>query len=122
MRCAVGCSTAASSSAKDLAVTSAESRESRGYDPPVREPTVAPEQLPPCTVVIPTRRRAHLLRECLLALAASDYPSTKLEVIVVDDDAHRATRAAVDESRDVLDVSLCETDRRGPAAARNTGA
>ena len=37
------------------------------------------------SVVIPTHRRPDKLAGCLEALAASDYPSGKLEVVVVED-------------------------------------
>ncbi|WP_347337874.1 glycosyltransferase family 2 protein [Sphingobium sp. LB126] len=42
-------------------------------------------ELPPLTVIVPTRNRVDLLRTCLSGLAATDYPN--LEVIVVDNDS-----------------------------------
>jgi len=84
--------------------------------------TVPSERLPSCTVVIPTRRRPQLLTNCLRALAASEYPSSRLEVIVVDDDTQPTTRTTVDAARDRLEVTLLESRSRGPAAARNAGA
>lgn len=49
---------------------------------------VAPFQardLPPVTVIVPTRNRLDLLQTCLQGLAATDYPD--IEVIVVDNDS-----------------------------------
>jgi len=50
-----------------------------------RTGTPVERRRPLCTIVIPTRRRPLLLAECLESIAASDYPSDRLEVIVVDD-------------------------------------
>ena len=80
--------------------------------------------LPSCTVVIPTRGRPRMLADCLESIARSDYPLDRLDVVVVDDgDAGDARPAgAVDAIRDRLEVSLLETNGRGPSAARNLGA
>jgi GT2 family glycosyltransferase len=72
-------------------------------------------------VVIPTRGRVRQLKDCLRAVASSDYPATRLEVIVVDDDA-QPTRTALTAVRNGLEVTVLESARRGPAAARNAGA
>ena len=79
------------------------------------------------SVVVPTYRRPELLRRCLCALMAQDYPTTAYEVIVVDD-------AACDETRQLVEcyaelVSRCGNTLRyiavsgthGPAIARNLG-
>ncbi|MEP6976864.1 MAG: glycosyltransferase [Thermoleophilia bacterium] len=81
-------------------------------------------ELPACTVVIPTRDRPRMLAVCLESIARSDYPLDRLDVVVVDDGAAGDARpaGAVDTVRDRLDVSLLETNGRGPSAARNLGA
>jgi GT2 family glycosyltransferase len=77
----------------------------------------AERRLPLCTVVIPTRHRPQLLRECLRSIAECDYPRDRLEVLVVDDG----------ESLDgdfggPLEINVLHTPGRGPAAARNAAA
>ncbi len=45
-------------------------------------PAVSTRDLPPVTIVVPTRNRVDLLRTCLDGIAATDYPD--VDVIVVD--------------------------------------
>jgi len=58
-------------------------------------------ELPPLSVIVPTRNRVDLLRTCLAGIAATDYPD--IEVIVVDNDsddpATIAFLAALDPER-----------------------
>ncbi len=56
--------------------------------------------LPKISVIIPTRNRPQLLERCLEALAQTDYPADKKEVIVVSDN---------------------DPESSGPAARRNQG-
>ncbi|MDX6448662.1 MAG: hypothetical protein QOD08_1125 [Gaiellaceae bacterium] len=65
-----------------------------------------------------------MLAECLESIARSDYPRDLLDVIVVDDGDPGESRAAatVNAVSDRLDVSVRETNGRGPSAARNLGA
>jgi GT2 family glycosyltransferase len=86
--------------------------------------TAAGTGLASCTIVIPTRDRPTLLADCLESIARSDYPLDLLDVVVVDDGAVGDARPAgtVDAVRDRLDVSLLESNGRGPSAARNLGA
>lgn len=46
---------------------------------------VQARDLPPVTVIVPTRNRVDLLQTCLRGLAATDYPD--IEVIIVDNDS-----------------------------------
>ena len=48
-------------------------------------PLVMARELPPVSVIVPTRNRVDLLQTCLNGVAATDYPD--LEVIVVDNDS-----------------------------------
>lgn len=48
-------------------------------------PPIPAQNLPPVSIVVPTRNRVDLLRTCLKGIAATDYP--EIEVIVVDNDS-----------------------------------
>ena len=48
-------------------------------------PVVESPNLPPVTIIVPTRNRVDLLRTCLTGVAATEYPA--IEVIVVDNDS-----------------------------------
>jgi len=48
-------------------------------------PDLPTRELPPVTVVVPTRDRVDLLKTCLTGIEATDYPD--IEVIVVDNDS-----------------------------------
>lgn len=75
-----------------------------------------PAQAPRISVVICTYNGAVTLRECLEGVRALDYPD--FETIVVSD-------GSTDESPQIAaeyDVRLIETENRGLASARNTGA
>lgn len=67
---------------------------------PVRPLDMA-RDLPPISVIVPTRNRADLLRTCLDGVAATDYPD--IEVIVVDNESDDPETlsylAALDPSR-----------------------
>ncbi|MBB6123754.1 glycosyltransferase family 2 protein [Sphingobium subterraneum] len=48
-------------------------------------PKIVEENLPPVTIIVPTRNRVDLLRTCIEGVAATDYPD--IEVIIVDNDS-----------------------------------
>jgi GT2 family glycosyltransferase len=79
------------------------------------------------SVVVPTCGRADLLDRCLSALTAQTVRAADMEIIVVDDAALEATRAAIAGWRERmamrgLDVAyLPNHGPHGPAAARNRG-
>lgn len=52
------------------------------------KPNIVSRDLPPVTIIVPTRNRLDLLRTCLTGVAAADYP--QVEVIVVDNDSDDA--------------------------------
>jgi len=64
-------------------------------------PLAIAADLPPLSVIVPTRNRVDLLRTCLAGVAAADYPH--VEVIVVDNDSDDpdtlAYLAALDPAR-----------------------
>lgn len=78
---------------------------------------------PHVTVVIPTFERPEQLRRCVQAALAQIYGPRFIDVVVVDDADHAATRAAVAEARRRDErVTYIAGARRGAAAARNAGA
>lgn len=64
-------------------------------------PVIAIRDLPPVTIIVPTRNRVDLLRTCLEGVATTDYPL--VDVIVVDNDSDDAETlaylAALDPAR-----------------------
>jgi peptidoglycan/xylan/chitin deacetylase (PgdA/CDA1 family)/glycosyltransferase involved in cell wall biosynthesis len=74
-----------------------------------------------CSVIIPTWKRADLLREVLDSLEAQTSPV--FEVVIVSDGEDEATRALADGVQFRLPIAWYFHDsNRGQAAARNTGA
>lgn len=76
----------------------------RHHRPPPRlpaRPLVVANDLPPLSVIVPTRNRVDLLRTCLDGVAAAHYP--QVDVIVVDNDSDDpetlAYLAALDPAR-----------------------
>lgn len=47
--------------------------------------SVSDEELPTCTVIVPAYNEGRLVYETLKSIAASDFPSHKMEVIAIDD-------------------------------------
>lgn len=78
---------------------------------------------PGVSVVIPTHRRPAKLARCLAALAATDYPYDRLEVVVVEDGGPAPELEEL-RARDPgpLRVAWLAQPHAGPAAARNHGA
>ena len=75
------------------------------------------------TVVVPTADRPQELARCLEALARMDYPPGRLEIVVVDDAGTADVGAVCRAPRGHLPLRLVRhAERRGPGAARNTGA
>lgn len=74
---------------------------------------------PVLSVVVPARRCAGTLEQCLRALLASDLPRSSWELIVVDDDSGDGTLAVATRVAD--SVVRLEGGAHGPAFARNRG-
>lgn len=74
---------------------------------------------PSITVVIPTRDRGESLVECLESLYSQDYPSDRIEVIVIND-------GSLDETPKLASTFSCKLHTnplsRGQAYCRNLGA
>ena len=90
---------------------------------PVSLPRVTDKTLPPVTMVVPTRNRAHTLR-----LVAASYYEQEIvdEVIFVDDAGQDNTAEVVEAFRQrfpkVRTVLLRNPERAGAAESRNRGA
>lgn len=89
--------------------------------PMLRTPPTTTD-FPSFSIVIPTYNRPELLRHCLIALAALDYPADRYEVIVVDDGGREPLDDLVAEFRDRLPMRWHRQNNAGPGAARNAGA
>ena len=76
---------------------------------------------PTYSVVVPTHNRRSQLFQCLEALQVLDYPADLYEVIVVNDGGERLTRMPPKNNRGVP-INFMDTEKGGPAAARNIGA
>jgi glycosyltransferase involved in cell wall biosynthesis len=83
------------------------------------------------SVVVPTYKRPHLLRNCLDALIHQEYPPHAYEIIIVDDACCEETRALVEgfsgqaharkpDSNPQIHYAVA-AQTQGPAAARNIG-
>jgi glycosyltransferase involved in cell wall biosynthesis len=74
------------------------------------------------SVVVPTRGRPAYLERCLAALARSDYPEGRFEVLVVNDRGGPEVERVVRLAPDGIRARLVDSERSGPSAARNAGA
>lgn len=72
------------------------------------------------SVVIPTYKRAELLKKCLLSLNAQTFKDSDYEVIVVSDGPDEETRQLISGFNSNITYLHLE-QKKGPAAARNLG-
>lgn len=79
--------------------------------------------LPKVSVVIPTRNRLELLKQCLQTLLAQNISADEMEIIVVDDGStdDTATRVCSIAEQNRVSLRLVKGQGRGPATARNIG-
>lgn len=61
-------------------------------------PRIKLSDLPPISIIIPTRNRVDLLRTCIQGLASTDYPS--IEILIIDNDSDDAETLSYLESLD----------------------
>jgi GT2 family glycosyltransferase len=84
----------------------------------------APSVSPSISVVIPTHGRPDLLRRCLTAVLAQEYPADRVETVVVEDggpgEAEPVVRA-VRERHPNSHIRYLAVEQGGPGAARNAG-
>jgi GT2 family glycosyltransferase len=75
--------------------------------------------LPSVTVIIPNRDAADQLNDCLVSLTALDYPSDRLQILVVDNDSSdRSVKTAQVYGAEILELD----HNHGFAGAINSGA
>ncbi len=78
-----------------------------------------PVEFPTVSIIIPAKNSLPDLSECLASVVRLDYPSEKLELIVVDDGSIPPASEAISN----FPVKVLRNERSlGPAAARNLGA
>lgn len=77
---------------------------------------------PVFSIIIPTYDRLDRLVNCLQYLGGLDYPRDRFEVIVVADGSPELVCGVVESFTCALVLSLIRQSKRGPAAARNSGA
>jgi glycosyltransferase involved in cell wall biosynthesis len=80
------------------------------------------DSLPLCSIVVPTHNRSAELSRCLDSLAQLDYPSDRLEVLVVDDGGSEPLEPVIGAVTGQLNIQLIQQVNKGPASARNAGA
>lgn len=68
------------------------------------------------SVVIPTYKRGHKLKDSLISIVNQNYSKNEYEIIVVEDGSHEALEVAKE-----LKVIYLWQENKGPAAARNAG-
>src|SRR6266550_6185835 len=76
------------------------------------------------SIVVPTRNRARLLRDCIVSLMQQDLPGDRFEIIVVDDGSTDETPDVVREIRrrtNRPDIRYVRPEGRGLNVARNAG-
>ena len=84
----------------------------------------APETLPGVRVIVPAYGRPQALSRCLRGLLELDYPSSKLDIVVVDDGSPEPLRNLIKRSENGdSGITWVRLDtNRGPASARNAAA
>jgi GT2 family glycosyltransferase len=87
-------------------------------------PALSTHRMDAVSIVVPTYRRATHLASTLDALIGLDFPSERLEILVVDDAGGDVETAEVVTARQSAPMSITLLPRvnGGAAAARNTGA
>ena len=79
------------------------------------------EDKPDISVIIPAYNEEDTIGECLMSLEDLDYPSEKLEIILINDGSGDNTKNVMSNYDQKLNPVLLETDGVGPSKARNIG-
>jgi len=79
------------------------------------------EDKPDISVIIPAYNEEDTIGECLASLEKLDYPSEKLEIILINDGSSDNTKHVMSSYTKKLDLVLLETEGVGPSKARNIG-
>ena len=80
--------------------------------------------VPYASIVVPTWNRSGLLNDCVSSLLAQSYPSSRYEIVIVDDGSQDETPSVVDDlsSDSCPRIIGTRIEHRGLNAARNAGA
>jgi len=81
------------------------------------------ERAPEITALIPSRERPERLRRCVESILACEYPSERIEVLVVDNapEGNRTERLVQELEKATGRVRYAREDVPGSASARNRG-
>lgn len=93
-------------------------------DDPATRAASQPDNLPLVSVIVPTYNRADLLPHLFNAMAQQLYPSSCLEMIVVDNSSSDGTSELVKRWAEVISfpVHFIQKANDGPTTSRNLGA
>ncbi len=81
-----------------------------------------PERVyPAVTVIVPCWNEENTVGETIRSLLALDYPKDKVQIIVVDDGSTDGTSRAVEEFKDVPNITLLRKENGGKHTAMNLG-
>ncbi len=78
-------------------------------------------EFPTVTIIVPTFGRPKQLEQCLRAISCLAYPTSKYEVLVVDDGSDYGVDHVVRPFKAHFNVEYTVQPHRGPAATRNYG-
>lgn len=87
-------------------------------------PGVDQQKVPYVSVIVPTWNRADLLKATIGSLLNQAYPSSRYELIIVDDGSSDSTSRIVKDLQSVVQapvIRYSSQPHRGPNAARNAG-
>lgn len=78
--------------------------------------------LPKVSIVVPTRARGRLLRNCIRSLLAQDYPKDRFDIIVVEDGTNEGEKVVSEiTTSSPVSLSYVRIPYSGLAVARNVG-
>src|SRR5271166_2955371 len=84
--------------------------------------TAPQKNLPFVSIVVPTRGRPELLRNCLESLIRLDYPHERYEIIVIEDGTQSGQQVTSEiTQRSPVPVCYHRIPHSGAATARNVG-
>ena len=73
------------------------------------------------SIVVPTFNRCHTIERCLNSILKQDYPSQRIEIIVVDDGSNDNTLGILRHYQHAHNIRVFRQENRGVSAARNLG-
>ena len=76
---------------------------------------------PTVSIIIPAHNEEATIGKCLASLENLNYPSDKLEIILINDGSTDSTKKISENQRQRLNYKYLETEGVGPSKARNIG-